>query len=78
MKVVDVSFFYDENVATEEQLLQQHYTTVGWAEALQRKGVEVIVVKRFHKDSLFQKNNVKYHFIKDRFGGILKPWFYYL
>jgi len=74
MKVVDVSFFYDENVAIEEQLLQQHYTTVGWAEALQRKGVEVIVVKRFHKDSLFQKNNVKYHFIKDRFGGILKPW----
>lgn len=74
MRIVDANFIYDENIKTEEQQLKQHYTIVGWAEALQRKGSEMIVVKRFSKESSFVINNVSYHFIKDRFKGHLKTW----
>ena len=74
MKVVDVSFSYDEHLVTEDDLLRQHYTTVGWAEALQRKGVDITVVKRFNRESTFCKNEVRYYFIKDSFGADLKFW----
>lgn len=74
MRIVDVSFYYDDDIASEEALLQQHYTTVGWAEALQRKAVEIIVVKRYKRDHACIKNGVQYYFIKDRFSGNLKYW----
>jgi glycosyltransferase involved in cell wall biosynthesis len=74
MRVADVSFYYDEYINTEEELLQQHYTTVGWAEALQRKGVDMIVIKRFHRNNFFVKNGVQYYFMKDALGGTLKSW----
>jgi glycosyltransferase involved in cell wall biosynthesis len=74
MRIVDVSFIYDEFLETAEQQLGQHYTSVGWAEALSRQGAEVLVVKRFSKQSSFLKNNVYYHFIKDKFGGNIKAW----
>jgi len=74
MRIIDVSFYYDEYINTEEELLQHHYTTVGWAEALQRKGVDMIVIKRFHRNNFFVKNGVQYYFIKDALGGTLKSW----
>lgn len=74
MKVVIVSFYYDEKVKSEEALLQQHYTTTGWAEALQRRGIEVIVINRFFKDSELVKNNVCYLFVKDSLGGTFSAW----
>jgi glycosyltransferase involved in cell wall biosynthesis len=74
MKVAHVSFYYDENLSTEEDLLEQHYTITGWAEALQQKGAEVMVMNRFTKESALQKNNVQYDFIKDRLGGIFRSW----
>jgi len=74
MKIVNASFFYDDKVATEEELLRQHYTTTGWGEALQRQGVEVIIIQRFSKESSFQQNGVHYYFIKDGLGGELKSW----
>ena len=55
MRIVDVSYVYDEALATEEELLEQHYTTVGWAEALAKQGAEVIVLKRFFKNSSLKK-----------------------
>src|SRR5205085_8302687 len=58
----------------EEELLEKHYTVTGWAEALQRKGAEVIVINRFYRDSSFQKNNVRYYFVKDNLGPGLKSW----
>ena len=58
MRIVDVSYDYDEALTTEVDLLEQHYTTVGWAEALAKKGAEVIVLKRFFKNSSFKENNV--------------------
>ncbi|MBL7742134.1 MAG: glycosyltransferase family 4 protein [Chitinophagaceae bacterium] len=74
MKVVHVSFYYDETFTTEECLLEQHYTITGWAEALQRKGAEVIVISRFHRENSFQKNKVHYHFIKDSLKAKPKGW----
>jgi glycosyltransferase involved in cell wall biosynthesis len=74
MKVAIVSFSYDEKLRTEHELLAQHYTTTGWAEALQRKGAEVIVANRFHKYSYLFENNVKHLFFKDKLKSILKPW----
>ena len=72
MKVVHVSYLYDDKVSSEDELLEQHYTITGWAEALQRSGIEVTVVSRFNKESSFKKNGVQYYFIKDHLGGILK------
>ncbi|MEI9807336.1 MAG: glycosyltransferase family 4 protein [Bacteroidota bacterium] len=74
MRIVHVSFFYDERLTTEEELLEQHYTITGWAEALQRRGAEVIVMSRFIKDSSLQKNNVQYYFRKDNLGGVFRSW----
>ncbi len=74
MKVADISFSYDEGITTEEHLLQQHYTITGWVEALQKQGVEIVVLKRFSKESSFKRNTVQHHFIKDFFGGRLRPW----
>lgn len=73
MKIVIVSFFY-ERLTAEEDLLKQNYTITGWAEALQRKGVEVVVMNRFYKDSHRCINNIPYFFVADRFKGILRPW----
>ena len=74
MKVADVSFSYQQNIATEEELLQQHATITGWAEALQKRGIEIVVVKRFHKQHSFKKNEVEYYFINDGLKGWLRPW----
>ena len=72
MKIVHVSLFFDETLRSEEELLQQHYTITGWAEALQRRGAEVTVINRFNRESSFKRCNVQYYFFKDRLGGILK------
>src|SRR6187549_3878832 len=74
MRIVDVSYVYDEALATEEELLEQHYTTVGWAEALAKKGAEVIVVKRYFKNSAFKKNSVQYFFVKDSYNKTIRSW----
>src|SRR4030095_16707256 len=74
MRIVDVSYDYDETVAIEEDLLEQHYTTVGWAEALAKKGTEVIVLKRFFKNSSFKENNVQYFFVKDTYNKSIRSW----
>jgi len=74
MRIVDVSYDYDETLATEEDLLEQHYSTVGWAEALAKKGADVIVLKRFFKNSSFKKNNVQYFFVKDSYAKSIRSW----
>ncbi|HEX5654360.1 MAG TPA: glycosyltransferase family 4 protein [Chitinophagaceae bacterium] len=69
-----VTYFYDDNLSTEDEMLRQYYTITGWAEALQRAGQEVIVISRFSKESRVERNNVVYHFIKDSLGGHFKSW----
>lgn len=74
MRVVNASFFYNEKLKTETDVLEQQYTITGWAEALERKGIEVIVLNRFYKDLSFTENNVHYQFLRDNLGGRLKSW----
>jgi glycosyltransferase involved in cell wall biosynthesis len=74
MKVVNIFYYYDERVASEEALIRYYYTTTGWAEALYHRGVETIIATRFYKDSAFQKNNVQHYFIKDNLKSIFMAW----
>lgn len=74
MKVVDVSFFYNNAVETTTALLQQHDTTIGCTAALQQNGIEVVVVKRFKKNETQVVNGIPFYFIKDIFKGRLRPW----
>lgn len=74
MKVVNIFYYYDERVASEEALIRGYYTTTGWAEALQAEGVETIIMTRFRKDSFFQKNKVQHYFVKDNLGSRLRAW----
>jgi glycosyltransferase involved in cell wall biosynthesis len=74
MKIVDVTFFYDKKIKSAEELLGREHTTTGWAEALQKRGVEVIVVKRFHQNYSIEKNIVPYLFLSDKLGERLKNW----
>ena len=74
MKIVHVHFDYETSIKTERQLLEKYYTVTGWAEALQKKGAEVIVINRFHKDSFLEENNVQYYFIHDSLPPKLRAW----
>jgi len=74
MKVVIVNFSYDPRAASEEELCRIYYTTTGWAEALQRKGVQVIVMGRFFRESHWCMNGVHYYFYKDPFPPTLACW----
>ena len=74
MKVVDVSFFYNDTAASTTELLQQHDTTMRCTAALQQNGVDVVVVKRFNKNETQQHSGVQFYFIKDIFKGRLRPW----
>lgn len=74
MRVINASFYYDDFIETEEELLQKYLITVDGAEALQRKGVDMIVMQRFKRNNYLEKNKVKYYFIKDQFTGRLEPW----
>lgn len=71
MKIVFVNYYYDEKLGSEMEFLQQSYTVVGWAEALQRLGCDVTVISRFNKNSSIAVNNVKYLFLNDGMGAVL-------
>jgi glycosyltransferase involved in cell wall biosynthesis len=74
MRVVNIFYYYDERIAAEEEVIPHYYTTTGWAEALQPLGVESIVLTRFHKNSILQKNNITYRFFKDGLKGAFRTW----
>lgn len=74
MKVVNVFYYYDEQVMEETEVIRRYYTTTGWAEALQVHGICSMVITRFMKNSYYTQNQVSYFFIKDRFGGRLRFW----
>lgn len=74
MKIVFVHYFYDDKLSSELELLQQYYTVVGWAEALNRIGCEVKVICRFKTNSTLVINNVEYIFINDKKGPVLRAW----
>src|SRR5436190_22808088 len=72
MKIILLSFIYDKNILTESALLDQHFTSRDWAEALVAKDIEVTVIKRFSKNSELKDKGVKYIFRKDRLKDSLR------
>ena len=74
MKVVHVSFFYDDSLKTVDACFQQQYTITGWAEALHRLGVETTVISRFDREAMFDRNGVHYYFIHDHIGPTFRGW----
>lgn len=74
MKVVNIFYYYDDKVTSEAELVRHYYTTTGWAEALQARGIESIIMTRFMKDSVYEKNNITYYFVKDKFGSRIRFW----
>ena len=65
MKVVLLSLNYDSSLQSVDDLLEQHYTTTGWAKALYDHGVEITEVKRFKLDVEFERDGVKYVIVND-------------
>jgi glycosyltransferase involved in cell wall biosynthesis len=74
MKVVDVSFFYDEAAASAIDLYQQHTTTINITQTLHNNQVDIIVVKRFKTTETKTIHGIQHIFIHDRFKGRLRPW----
>lgn len=74
MRVVNIFYYYDESVTAEEEVIPWYYTTTGWSEALRQQGVESIIVTRFHRNSVLEKNNIQYRFIKDGLKGAFSTW----
>lgn len=74
MKVVNVFYFYNKQVSSEEALIRFYYTTTGWGEALQQEGVDTIIMTRFHKDSYYVQNNIQHYFVKDALGPHIRAW----
>lgn len=74
MRVVNIFYYYDEKVASEEELIRYYYTTTGWAEALQDRDVETIIMTRFRKEGAYQKNGIQHYFVKDGLGSSFRAW----
>jgi glycosyltransferase involved in cell wall biosynthesis len=62
MRVTQVGFAYDDDLADGEALLARYTTLVGWAEALAAAGVESTVVHRFHRTEDLLHHGVRYQF----------------
>lgn len=63
---------YDDDLATEEELLDRYSSTVSWAAAVKEAGAErVSVVQRFHRDARTEAKGVRWHFVADGLPGRL-------
>ncbi len=74
MRVVNIFYYYDDKVASAEDLIRYYYTTTGWAEALNTRGVETIIMTRFRQEQSFRKNDIQHYFVKDRLGSSFRAW----
>lgn len=74
MRVVNIFYYYDDKVASAEDLIRYYYTTTGWAEALQVRGVETIIMTRFREDMAYRKNDIQHYFVKDKLGSSFRAW----
>ncbi len=74
MHVVFLSYWYEANASTPEDLLEAYPTLTGWVDALHREGATVTVLQRFHWRGEFQRNGVNFIFHPDRYGPQLRGW----
>ena len=66
MHVVHLSYFYDADIASPEELLARYSTTTDLCASLRLAGVErVSVVQRFSQTVTLERDGVTYHLIAD-------------
>ncbi|MDE3180639.1 MAG: hypothetical protein KGM47_13385, partial [Acidobacteriota bacterium] len=74
MHVVFVSYEYDPNMASLDDLLQVYATIRPWVEALRVEGAEVTVFQRFHENARVECGGVEFVLHKDRHEPHLRKW----
>jgi glycosyltransferase involved in cell wall biosynthesis len=61
--IAQISFFYDPQGRSPEQLLSAWHTLVDVAEAASRSGIRICVVQACSHTEHFERNGVQYHFL---------------
>src|SRR3954462_7619020 len=76
MRIVQVNYVYDADLAEPDALLARYATLTGWSEALAAVGddPQVTVVQRFHRDATLSRANIQYVFCADGEPGAPAPW----
>lgn len=74
MHVIYIGYWYDEAMATVEDLLTRHRTTCGWASALAEAGNTVTVAQRFCRDETVVANGVTYRLVRDALPPKFARW----
>ncbi|MDE3181038.1 MAG: glycosyltransferase family 4 protein [Acidobacteriota bacterium] len=74
MHVVFVSYEYEPNMASLDDLLQTYATIRPWAEALRDKGADVTVFQRFRQNARIERSGVEYLLHKDQQDPRLRKW----
>jgi len=74
MKVAIVNYYYNIELDSPDEVLDQYLTLTGWAEGLRRAGAMVTVFLRYKSDAVLERNGITYHFISDQFGQMLRLW----
>ncbi len=73
MHVAFVCHIYEASDSPGE-LLDKHFSTVNWAEALAEKGLKVSVLYRFSTEGQIERGGVSYRFFSDEHAGSLRNW----
>jgi glycosyltransferase involved in cell wall biosynthesis len=68
MRIAQIGFAYDADVADPEALLERYATLTGWAEAIAAQGHESAVVHRFRRRAEIVRHGVRYVFVP---GGVI-------
>ncbi len=77
MKIVYLSYFFDRDLETAEQLLDRYYTMTHFCPAVRKAGTEsVTVVQRFKRSEEIERDGVQYIFVRD--GRHQQPRFWEL
>jgi len=74
MHIACVSYFYEPQLTSPQELLTAYSTLSGWAEGLAAAGAQVTVVQRFGQDLELQYRDVHYFFVADpalRMGSMM-------
>jgi glycosyltransferase involved in cell wall biosynthesis len=74
LHVIVVNYFYEADLLTPDDLLDRYSTIRPIARALHNEGVEVDVLQRFHRDTIFDEDGVGFNFVADGFDPDLRKW----
>ena len=74
IKVLFVVHSYENEIDDPDIFLDRIHTLREWTESLTANGITCIAYLRYHTDRTILRNNIKYVFIKDQYGPLLKSW----